>query len=270
MHSQYLGGQSENYESIVSNKGGGPWSAGLPYDGTGAHWNTLLTKRSDWQGIQPYLDTAQFLDFMLLFMSGDSEAEQRCVSPNTPGSGYKFYLNDADGWTRTPPDRTLNEGPDNIMQMLRAEAHPDYKATLADRIQRHFFNNGAMTAAKLLARHDARASELETPFVLEAAPLGISHRGFMGCGQKQLSQFHSSQSRRHYDFPVSLIRAVACNLRPGAQSAWRQCFGWSRSNHGRHHWHHLLHHGPTLTPACLAVPFPLLPDPTNPLHPLKR
>ncbi len=172
MHSQYLGGQPENYEAIVSNRGGGPWSAGLPYDGTGAFWNTMLTKRSDWLGIQPYLDSAQFIDFMLLFMSGDSEAEQRSVSPSTPGSGFKFYLNDADGWTRTPPDRTLNEGPDNIMQMLRAQAHPDYKAFVADRVQRHFFNGGAMTQTALLARHDARAAELEIPFLLEAARWG--------------------------------------------------------------------------------------------------
>lgn len=172
MHSQYLGGQPENYEAIVSNRGGGPWSAGLPYDGTGAFWNTMLTKRSDWIGIQPYLDTNQFLDFMLLFMSGESEAEQRCVSPNSLGSGFKFYLNDADGWTRTPSDRTLNEGPDNIMAMLRTQGHPDYKMTLADRIQRHYFNGGAMTSAKMLARHDARAVELEIPFVLESARWG--------------------------------------------------------------------------------------------------
>lgn len=172
MHSQYLGGSPENYESIVSNKGGGPWSDGLPYDGTGAHWNTMLTKRSDWLGIQPYLNTAQFIDFMLLFMSGDSEAEQRSVSPNVPGSGFVFYLNDADGWTRTPPDRTLNEGPDNIMAMLRAQAHPDYKAFVADRIQRHYFNGGAMSQSALFARHDARATELETPFLLEAARWG--------------------------------------------------------------------------------------------------
>lgn len=172
MHSQYLGGQPENYEAIVSNRGGGPWSAGLPYDGTGAFWNALLTKRSDWVGIQPYLDANQFLDFMLLFMSGESEAEQRAVSPNTLGSGYKFYLNDADGWTRSPSDRTLNEGPDNIMAMLRTQAHPEYKITLADRIQRHYFNGGAMTQAKLLARHDARAAEIEIPFVLESARWG--------------------------------------------------------------------------------------------------
>lgn len=172
MHAQYLGGQPEGYEAIVSNKGGGPWSAGLPYDGTGAFWNTLLTKRSDWLGIQPYLNAAEFIDFMLLFMSGDSEAEQRSVSPNTPGSGFNFYLNDADGWTRPPPDRTLNEGPDNIMQMLRAQGHPDYKAFVADRIQKHFFNGGAMTQAALLARHDARAGELEIPFVLESARWG--------------------------------------------------------------------------------------------------
>ena len=172
MHSQYLGGVPEEYEGIVSNRGGGPWSAGVPYDGTGAHWNTMLTKRSDWPGIQPYLDTAQFIDFMLLFMSGDAEAEQRSVSPAVPGSGFKFYLNDADGWTRSPPDRTLNEGPENIMQMLRAAAHPDYKATVADRIQRHYYNGGAMTQGALFARHDARATQMEIPFVLEAARWG--------------------------------------------------------------------------------------------------
>lgn len=172
MQSQYFGGAPENYEAMVSNRGGGPWSVSVPYDGTGAHWNTLLTRRSDWLGIQPYLDSAQFVDFMLLFMSGDSEAEHRAVSPAVPGSGYKFYLNDADGWTRSPPDRTLNEGPDNIMQMLRTQAHPDYKAFVADRVQRHYYNGGAMTQSALFARHDARATQLEIPFVLEAARWG--------------------------------------------------------------------------------------------------
>jgi len=35
---------------------------------------------------------------MVMWMFGGAEDEYRCVGPNVPGSGFKFYLNDADGW----------------------------------------------------------------------------------------------------------------------------------------------------------------------------
>ena len=56
--------------------------------------------------VSPYLDVQHYVDYMLMFMFGNSEDEYRCVGPTAPGSGFKFFLNDADGFTRSAGNRT--------------------------------------------------------------------------------------------------------------------------------------------------------------------
>lgn len=51
-------------------------------------------------------------------------------------------------------------------------ASPEYMMRFADRMHRHFYNEGAMTTAKNLARFDARAVEIETAVVAESARWG--------------------------------------------------------------------------------------------------
>lgn len=178
MLAQYLGGEKEDYEAINGNWNVGGWAdPGVPYDGDGTAWTRIKSLRDDYEAVKPYLDVVNYIDFMILYMFGNCEQEYRCVGPTEPGSGFKFYLNDADGFTRdggnktgmNQPGRTHGDGPGSIFSMLLAEGHPDYKILLADRIHKHYFNDGAMTPEKTRARLLERCDQVERAFYAEAA-----------------------------------------------------------------------------------------------------
>jgi len=181
MLAQYLGGEKEDYEAINGNWNVGGWpDPGVPYDGDGSAWERIKSLRGDFEAVSPYLDVRHYVDFMLMFMFGNSEDEYRCVGPTGPGSGFKFLLNDADGFTRSAgnrtgrgrPGRQNGDGPGSIFSMLRRENHPDYRVLLADRIQELFFDDGVMTPAKNRARLLERCDEVERAFIAEAARWG--------------------------------------------------------------------------------------------------
>ena len=181
MHAQYLGGEKEDYEAINGNWNVGGWpDPGVPYDGDGSAWTRIKSLRDDFEAVTPYLDVVNYVDFMLLFMYGNCEDEYRCVGPTVPGTGFKFYLNDADGFTRSAGNRTTmrfpgredGDGPGSIFSMLLRENHPDYRILLADRIHKHLANDGAMTPAKMRERLLERCDQVERAFIAESARWG--------------------------------------------------------------------------------------------------
>ena len=115
------------------------------------------------------------IDFMLLWNYGNCESEYRCCGPILPGTGFKFWIADADGFLRTSAlglNRTSRTGPGGLFGGLVAENHPDFKALLADRIYRHFFNQGALTPAANDARLAARMQEIHDSLLAECARWG--------------------------------------------------------------------------------------------------
>lgn len=186
MHRAYLGGPDDGYESINGNWNVGGWAEpGTPYDGSGAVWARLKSLRRDYAAARAWLDVPQFVDYMILWMFGGAEDEYRCVGPVVAGSGFKFLLNDADGWlcvpqycaagTRTArgsPGRLPGDGPGSLFSMLYAGADPDYRVLLADRIHRAMFGAGALTPERNAERLDRRCAELGDAFLLESARWG--------------------------------------------------------------------------------------------------
>lgn len=186
MHQSYLGGGRGDYESINGNWNVGGWAdPGVPYDGDGSVWAKIKSLRGNYAEVKPWLDVPQYIDYMLMWMFGGSEDEYRAVGPNLPGSGFKFYLNDADGWFCIPaycavgdrtgrgaPGRSAGDGPGSIFSMLFKEGHPDYRTLLADRIYKSFFNGGALTVQRNLDRLNRRADEVRRAFLAESARWG--------------------------------------------------------------------------------------------------
>ncbi|MBN1817581.1 MAG: chitobiase/beta-hexosaminidase C-terminal domain-containing protein, partial [Sedimentisphaerales bacterium] len=174
MNARYLGGEKEEYESIKTHINVGGWGdMGEPYDGDGSVWQLAISFRNSYESIKPYLDVQNYVDFMLMYMFGNSEAEYRCVGPKVPGGGgFKFWLNDADGFTRDVENRTGESGPGGIFGGLTAEEHPDFEMLLADRIHKHFFNDGDLTSSVMASRLLKRCEEIELSFLGEAARWG--------------------------------------------------------------------------------------------------
>lgn len=183
MHQSYLGGAKTNYESINGNWNVGGWAdPGSPYDGDGSVWEHIKQVRGNYENVKLWLDVPEYIDFMMMWMFGGAEDEYRATGPNVSGSGFKFVLNDADGWfcipaycaaddrtARGAPGRSAGDGPGSIFSMLFKEAHPDYRTLLADRMQRALFHDGALTPERNRARLLARCQEIERAFIAESA-----------------------------------------------------------------------------------------------------
>jgi hypothetical protein len=180
--SSYYGDPKESYESINGNLNVGGWDPGEVYDGTGDTWATakaLALQGDCYRQLRPYVDMPQYIDYMTLFMFGDSEDEYRTSGPAGEGSGFKFMLNDADGFLRTSAgDRTargapgnLNgDGPGSFFSMLYAGADPDYRLLLADRIQRSYVSpGGALTPDRNAARLNDLCAGINQAIAAECA-----------------------------------------------------------------------------------------------------
>jgi len=97
---------------------------------------------------------------------------------NGPPLGkWTFYTWDAEiaiwepGQFHTFPfEGYYNMGPGNMHNALHN--NPDYKRLMGDRIRKHLFNNGAMTAQKCINRYQVRASQIEKAILGESVRWG--------------------------------------------------------------------------------------------------
>jgi hypothetical protein len=185
---EYLDGPKAAYEAINGNWNVGGWadSVAPPYDGDGSAWTRiknlgLTSNPSNYDNLVPYLDMPNFIDYMIMWMYGNSEDEYRCVGPADVGSGFKWFLNDADGYLRSAGNRTgfasnvpgvfgrsAGDGPGSLFSLLFKAGNTDYRTLLADRIHRHYFYGGAMTPGRTTARLQERCDEMDAPFRAEA------------------------------------------------------------------------------------------------------
>ncbi len=172
----YLGGPPEAYVTVRGNDNYSTnFVLGTPDPLGRASWETMRAARSRYRDVRTRLDVPNLADFMLTWFYGNAEGEYRSAGPFEPGSGFKFWLADADGFLRTSAlnlDTTGNPGPAGIYGALAAERDPDFKMLVADRIQRHCFNGGALTPERLTARLNARMNEVRDSLIAECARWG--------------------------------------------------------------------------------------------------
>ncbi len=188
MHAAYLGGPDTEYEAVNGNLNVGGWAEpGDPFDGDGSSWTRVKTLRANYTGVSPYLDVRHYVDYMLMFCFGKSEDEYRIVSPKNVGSGFKFLLNDADGFLASSnyinsvatnrialrsnpnPGRQNGDGPGSILSQLWQQGHTDFKTLLADRIHKLLFNSGPLAATVNQARLTGMCNEIQRAFYAESA-----------------------------------------------------------------------------------------------------
>lgn len=96
------------------------------------------------------------------FIAHDSELSLGSVDENRTGTS-----------TRGDPSR--GDGADQLNPYYlwtRLSAHPEFKQLVADRIQKHFFNGGALTTEASTARFRAREAEIALAVIAESARWG--------------------------------------------------------------------------------------------------
>jgi hypothetical protein len=173
----YLGGATEDYVNVRGNdNNGSAFITGTPEPPNRELWEAVRANKGSYAAVKGSVDVPNLIDFMLLWFYGNCESEFRCAGPIAPGTGFKFWEADADGFLRTSAltlDTTTTAGPGGIFGALTAEGHPDFKTLLADRIYQHFFNNGALTPDRNLARLNTRMAEIQDSLIAECARWGF-------------------------------------------------------------------------------------------------
>ncbi len=172
MAQSYYGGPEADYEAVNANDNF--VNDEEVYDGQGDFWaetKNLVGGVDPFANSQDHLDVANIIDFMLLWVSGNSESEFRNFGSRAQGVPFKFMIKDADGYLRgASSGKASHPGPLSVM--TRMSSDPEFKILLADRIHEHFFNDGALTPAKNIARLQRRVDEARLGFVSEGARWG--------------------------------------------------------------------------------------------------
>jgi len=180
--SQYYGGDSDEYEAVNGNINNGNntpdgWAPGEVYDGTGNAWdlinflvnNNNLSASERFLALRRTVNLSNYIDFMLVYMSGRSENEYRSGGSSDSEVPFTFYINDADGWLRGTGDETDNAGPANILGMLVSEGDPEFLTLYKDRIQNMFGEAGVLSPERAVQRLQDRLDEVQLSFLLESA-----------------------------------------------------------------------------------------------------
>jgi hypothetical protein len=207
MAQSYYGGPEADYEAVNANDNF--VNDEEVYDGPGDFWEetkSLVGGPDSFANSRDHLDVANIIDFMLLWVSGDSESEFRSFGSRQQGVPFKFMIKDADGYLRAPgAGKASHPGPLNVM--TRMSSDPEFRTLLADRIHKHFFNNGALTPARNIARLQRRVDEARSGFISEGARWGdvfrepaswesyqtnLVQNHFPGLAQTMISRFRSN------------------------------------------------------------------------------
>jgi methionine-rich copper-binding protein CopC len=196
-NAEYLGGTEDDWDIIKGGISGGVWQ-GLLEEGSKASYDAMMdmvpasmSQISDagYQQLKQYLDMENFIDYMIVNIWAQNHdwpqknwyaASMRDPADpaGAPLQKFRFYTWDMEstlGWHEQ--NRTLvgdlagtNMGPGQIYGRIRN--HPEFMQLFGDRLQKIFFNDGAMTEAANRARYQAYADQLDRAIILESARWG--------------------------------------------------------------------------------------------------
>ena len=177
---QHFGGDKDEYDALNS---------AVAVDGTLAAWSELMRRGSagaatpqQFLAIEEYLDLEAFADYMIVNFYGSNadwpHHNWYAVRRRQDGEPYRFICWDTE---RIIEDLNANRtgvadanSPGILWQRLRLS--PEFQVVFGDRVQRHFFEDGALTPEKATERFETRAAQLEKAIVCESARWGDYRR----------------------------------------------------------------------------------------------
>lgn len=160
---------------------------------------------ANYQGMKTRLDVVNFVDYLITNIVGNTGDWPHnnfvCARERKVGGLHRYYLWDAEGAfgdfggnvmtnmfvagttgsivTTNPNGVGLNEGIRVLYTLLRNS--PEFKLLFADRIQKHFFNGGAFTEARMLADWNEMKNEF-SPIIEPSVVTDRVTPWFLGVG----------------------------------------------------------------------------------------
>lgn len=181
----YLGGTDADYDVVNDDglvDGSTTTYSSMTSSALAGKYSTLTSDK--------LLDATNFIDYMLMnFFIGNVDWDKNnwfaARSTVSPDMGFRYFSWDAEtSLTDVTINKvTLNDGtPSKMFQALKADA--EFKLLIADRIQKHFYNGGALTPENTLFRYAQMASKFDTAMIAESARWGDYGRDvvkYTGC-----------------------------------------------------------------------------------------
>ncbi|MGI9244500.1 MAG: lamin tail domain-containing protein, partial [Verrucomicrobiales bacterium] len=186
-------------------------------DGNSTAWNQIdnVVSDGDWGEIQQVIDIDNYIDYQIINRYGGnadlkSNGNWRSAGggPFPGGSPEQMAAWQLFSWDgeRTLESQTSGTSPLDPMSAnlpidVRGtlEGYTEYRIRFADRLQKHFFNGGALTPASAKARWMRYATDLDRAIIAESARWG-DHRGTR---YTRDSQWLTEQNRLYNSyFPV--------------------------------------------------------------------
>ncbi len=164
-------------------------SSGAVVDGNSTSWDALHTQvanatadgsvtLAEYEAISLKLDVANLCDYMIANQFGanaDWDSHNwRAVGGGVNDAPWRIYSWDAErileGITANVLNRNNDNAPSRLFQNLRKS--DEFEMLFADRIHKHFFNGGSLTAARAAELWMNRTNELDQAIIGESARWG--------------------------------------------------------------------------------------------------
>ncbi len=181
--SSYLGGDKEDYDALNSY----PRNV---VDGDADAWiaaqniaNAGVSTQAGYDALAQYVDIPNLIDYMIVnFYGGNRDWDDHnwySVRRREDGEGYKFISWDSERTLESiTGDNRTGVGQQNKPSLLysRLRQNAEFRLEFADHVQRHFFNNGALSPEAAAARYQELATLIDRAIVGESARWGDSSR----------------------------------------------------------------------------------------------
>jgi hypothetical protein len=177
----HLGGSKDDYDAL---------NAGEAVDGDRVAWeaaqslaNAGVETLAAYQQIQGLVDLSSLIDFFIINQYGNNtdwdSKNWYAGRERAPGAGFRFFCWDAEQTMASPFGNRIGMGnydsPSSIYTSLRKDS-AEFRLLFGDHVHRHFFNDGAMTPARVIERWLRRADEIYGAIVGESARWGDKAR----------------------------------------------------------------------------------------------
>jgi hypothetical protein len=168
---EHFGGQRED------------WAVNKDFYSPDARWNAILNTDvstiAGYTEVQNYLDVEDFADYMLLHFYADAEdwPSHNGIAADNPVSGdgkLRFFVWDQeivlDYHGRAAQRIDSASGAGQIFQKMRTS--PEFRLFFADRVQKHLFNDGALSVTGSQSSYLEVANWIDKAIVAESARWG--------------------------------------------------------------------------------------------------
>ena len=165
-------------------------------DGTFEAWDAMqdlansgLEAPEKYAAMQEHIDVDNLIDYMLMHQYMGSRDGPEVFNSNNMRAIRKTRGEETTRWTCMPWDmeasmfeidvkRNINvNDPSTLVRVYtRLRENPEFLLRYADRVHRHFFNDGTLTPTRAAAIWERRAEEIETAIIGESARWGDFRR----------------------------------------------------------------------------------------------